>query len=56
MNELIHFNEETETVLVENLDMLCPNGFPVAVEYTYEDWYSKYEWSEDEQTWVEISE
>ena len=38
MNEFVYFDEETKTVLVENHNMLCPNGFPIAVEYTYEEW------------------
>lgn len=38
MEEEIVFVEETQTVIVTHPDMLDPNGNPVMVTYSYEEW------------------
>jgi hypothetical protein len=38
--DIIEIDEENKKVLVYNLNELDPNGYPVIVEYTSEEWYT----------------
>jgi hypothetical protein len=38
MEEEIIYDEETQTVTVIHLDILDPNGNPLMVVYSYEEW------------------